>query len=223
MKLRTIRWAQVSPRLPLLMHTVRAARGRGKRPAGQLAKSPCQRATQVILRVRVVTRKARAATPEQCLDGSDRCAPSKQLFGDPLIGNAPIGVRESLWNPQPLQPVLVDGGGRREGTGCGDHQFAGERNWQRSARGDGAGAALHLLFSGLYEQSTMGGQTNLRMQESHPGSVPVTLPPEGLLVGEPGQASQMAPVGARQVTPVGVGQLSGDSGGGSRFQAPALT
>ena len=40
MKLRTIRWAQVSPRLPLLMHTVCAARGRGKRPAGQLFKSP---------------------------------------------------------------------------------------------------------------------------------------------------------------------------------------
>ena len=219
MNFRTGGWAaQISRGSHLLMHTVRAARGRGKRSAGQLAESSCERAPQVILRVSVATRKARAAATKQIRDGSYRCSLSQQLLSDPLVGDTPIGVRESLWNPQPLQPVLVDVGGRRERTGCWDHQLAGERTWQRSGSGEGVGDARHLSFSGLYEQSAIGRQAHLCMQESHPGSIPVTLAPEGFLVGEPSQPSQMAPIGACQVASVSVGQLSGDSGGGGRFQ-----
>ena len=211
--------AQISRGSHLVMHTVRAAHRRGKSSAGQLAKSPCERATQVIPGGSVMTGKARTAATKQIRDDRDGCSLSQQLFGDPLVGNTPIGVRESLWNPQPLQPSLVNVGGLRAGAGCGDHQFAGERTWQRSGNGDGTRDAPYLSLGGLYQQSTIGRQANLRVQESHPGSVPVALVAEWFLVGEPGQPSQMTPVGAGQVASVGVGQLPGDRGGHGRLQA----
>jgi hypothetical protein len=198
------------------MHTVRAARRRGKSVAGQLAKGSCERATQVILGIGVTTGKAGAAPTQQLRDGRYGCSLSQQLFSDPLVGNTPIGVRKSLWNPQPLQPGLIDVGGRRGGKGCGDHPFAGERTWQRSGSG---GGASYLSLGGLYQQRTVGSQPNLRLHQLHPGGVPVALTPEGFLIGEPGQPSQMTPVGAGQVAAIDMGQLFGDDGSYGRFQA----
>lgn len=201
------------------MHTVRPPRRRGKSVAGQLAKGSYERATQVILGIGVTTGKARTAPTQQLRDGRYGCSSSQQLLSDPLVGNTPIGVRKSLWNPQPLQPGLIDVAGRRGGTGCGDNPFAGERIWQRSGGADSAGAAPYLLLSGPYQQSTSSRQANLCVQESHPWTVPIALAPEGFLVGEPGQPSQMTPVGAGQVTSVSVGQLSSDDRGYGRIQA----
>src|ERR1700741_2332702 len=85
-----------------LVHTVRATRRRGKSVAGQLAKGSCERAAQVILGVSGTTGKARAAPTQQLRDGRDRCSLSQQFLSDPFVGNTPIGVQKSLWNPQPL-------------------------------------------------------------------------------------------------------------------------
>ena len=220
MNFRTGGWTrQVSRGSHLLIHTARVTRGRRKRTACQLTKSSCQRATQVILGVSVMTGKIRTAATKQICNGSHGCPSSQQLLGDPLVGNAPIGVRESLWNPQPLQPGLIDFGGRRKGTACGDHQLARARGGRRSIRGDGAGKVPYLSLGGLYQQSTFSRQANLCVQESHPWTVPIALAPEGFLVGEPGQPSQMTPVGAGQVTSVSVCQLSGDDCGYGRSQA----
>jgi hypothetical protein len=202
-----------------LLHTVRAARRRGKSLAGQLAQGSCERAVQVILGVSVTTGKARTAPTKHLRNGRFGCSSSQQLLSDPLVGNTPIGARKSLWNPQPLQPGLIDVAGRRGGTGCGDHPFADERIWQRSGGADSAGAGPYLLLSGPYQQSTFSRQANLYVQEPHPLTVPIALAPEGFLVGEPGQPSQMTPVGAGQVTSVSVCQLSGDDCGYGRFQA----
>ncbi|HVN83113.1 MAG TPA: hypothetical protein VMW38_29285 [Terriglobia bacterium] len=200
------------------MHTVRAARRRGKSVAGQLAKGACERATQVILGIGVTTGKARAAPTQQLRDGRYGYSLSQQLLSDPLVGNTPIGVRKSLWNPQPLQPSLIDVAGRRGGTRCGDHPFAGERTWQRSGSGDGGGAS-YLSLGGLDQQRAVGSQPNLRLHDLHPGGVSVALTPEGFLISEPGQPSQMTPVGAGQVATIDKGQPSGDGGGYGRFQA----
>jgi hypothetical protein len=200
------------------MHTGRRPRRRGKSVAGQLAKGSCERATQVILGVSVTTGKAWAAPTQQLRDGRYGCSSSQQLLSDPLVGNTPIGVRKSLWNPQPLQPGLVNVAGRRGGTGCGDHPLAGRRTWQRSGSGDGGGAS-YLSLGGLDQQRAVGSQPNLRLHQLHPGGVPVALTPKGFLIGEPGQPSQMPPVGAGQVTAISMGQLPGDDGGYGRFQA----
>jgi hypothetical protein len=199
------------------MHTVRAARRRGKSVADQLGKGSCEGATQVILGVRVPTGKARAAPTQQFRDGRYGCCLSQQLLSDPLVGNTPIGVRKSLWNPQPLQPGLVDVAGRRGGT-CGDYPLTGERTWQRSGSGAGGGAS-YLSLGGLDQQRAVGSQPNLRLHQLHPGGVSIALTPEGLPIGEPGQSSQMTPVGAGQVAAIDMGQVFGDDGGYSRFQA----
>src|SRR5713226_3740798 len=151
---RTGGWAAKVSRGTHLVHTVRAARRRGKSLAGQLVKGSCERATQVILGVSVTTGKARTAPTQQLRDDRYGCSLSQQLLSNPLVGNTPIGVRKSLWNPQPLQPGLIDVAGRRGGTGCGDHPFAGERTWQRSGSGDGGGAS-YLSLGGLYQQRTV--------------------------------------------------------------------
>jgi hypothetical protein len=192
-------------------------RGRGKRPAGQLVQSPCQRATQVVLGVPVTTRKSWTAATQQIRDSSYGCSVSQQFFGDPVVGNTPIRMWESLWNPQLLQPSLINVGSLRGGTGCREHRLAGERSGQRS--GGSAGDAPYLLLCGLDQRSAIGRQTDLCVQESHPGSAPIALAPEGFLVGEPGQPSQMTPVGAGQVASICVGQLSGNGGtvAGSRL------
>jgi hypothetical protein len=146
-------------------HTVRARRG--KRVAGQLAKGSCKRATQVILRVGVTTRKARAAPLQQLRDGRYRCSLTQQLLSDPLVGNTPIGVWKSLWNPQPTQPSLVDVAGRRGATGCGDDPLAGERPGQRCGSG-GGGCGPYLTLGGLYQQRAVGSQPDLRLHQPAP-------------------------------------------------------
>src|SRR5215831_9383452 len=215
MNYKTAGWAaQMSPGSRILIHTVRAAHGRGKRPSGEFAKSPCQGAIQVIPGISVRAGKTRAAATKQICHAIHGCSSSQQLFSDPLVGDAPIGARESLWNPQPLQPSLVNGGGLRRGVGRRDHPLAGA--W--SGSGDGAGSAAYLLFRGFYQHSPAARQARLSVQEPHPGSVPIALAPEGFLVGEPRQPPQMAPVGATQIASIDVGQLSGDGCGRGRLQ-----
>ena len=216
MNLRTGGGARGLPEPPV-RHTGRAARRRGKSDASQLAAGPCERTAQVILGGSVATRKAWASPSEQGLDGSNGCALSQQLLGDPFVGDAPIGLRESLRDAQPLQPGLIDFAGRRGGAGCSQNAY-GERTAKRSGSGNGARGARYLPVGGLHQRRTVGGQANPGVQDSHPGGVPVGLSPQGFLIGEPGQSSQMTPIGAGQVSPISAGQLSADGGGHGRFQ-----
>src|SRR5262249_19553731 len=140
---------------------------------------------------------------------------SQQLFGDPLVGNTPIGTREPLWNAQPLEPSLIYFASRRERTGGGNRQFAGAQLGPRLGQRSGSCGHRHrtgetpdLWLGGLYQRSALSRQAGLRVQESDPGSVAVALATEGFLVGEPGQPSQMTPVGAGQVASISEGQLS---------------
>ena len=95
--------------------------GRWKSFAAQFAESPCQGAMEVIFGVSVATGKLRASTTEQGGNFSHRDTPLQQRFGDPLIGDAPVSLGESLGNAEPLQPSLIDGTGSRAVAG---------RDWQ---------------------------------------------------------------------------------------------
>jgi len=95
MNIRAEEWvAEISRRFPLV-HTVRAARRRGKRPAGQLVQSPCQGTPQVIAGISVMARKAWTSCAKQIRDGGYGCSLAQQLFGDPLVGNTPTDVHPS--------------------------------------------------------------------------------------------------------------------------------
>ena len=196
-------------------HTVRA--GRGKSHPTQFPERACQRATQVVLGVRVAAWKARTSASKESRDGIRRDALSKQFFGNPLVGDTPIGLRESLRNPQPMQPGLIDITGHRGRVGRG-RRVLGERTTQRSAGCQGTRGTGYLALGGLQQGSCLSGQTKLGVQEPYPGSVPVALAPQGFLIGEAGQPSQMTPIAAGQVSSIGMGQLSADGAGNGRLQ-----
>ena len=109
-----------------------SARGAGaEKPCQQLAKRACQGAMQVIFGVSVATGKVRASLTEQRGDSNHRCTQSQQLFGNPFIGDTPIGLRESLWNVQPVQPGLIDDAWQRAVTRR-DQQVGKRAGLQRS-------------------------------------------------------------------------------------------
>ncbi len=202
---------------PQLSHTVRAGCRRGKSRAAQLAESAREGAPQIVCGSRMTPRKAGAPAAEQCLDERRRCALPQQFLGDPLVCNAPVGLRESLRNPQTVQPSLIDFAGYGGMPGRG-HRVPGRRSGEPS-HGRHAGRGTGYLAAGCFDHlSPPAGQAQLGVQESHPGSVAVGLAPQGLLVGEASQPSQMAPIGAGQVCPIEPGQLFGNGAGDGRFQ-----
>jgi len=68
----------------------------------------------------------------------------------------------------------------------------------------------HLL-PGLFQQRrAAGGPPQLGVPELHPGGVAIGQPPLRLLIGEPGQTAQVAPVDAGRISPVSTGQVAAD-------------
>jgi len=110
MNLRTRCGARIRLRPPR-SHTVRA--GRGKSSAAQLGESARQGTPQIIGGSRVAARKAGTSPAKQCFDSRSWSALPQQFLGDSLVGDAPVGLRESLWNPQPVQPSLIGFAGYR--------------------------------------------------------------------------------------------------------------
>ena len=128
--------------------------GRWKSIAVQFAECPCQGAMEVILRVSVATGKARASAPEQGSDISHRNTPLQQFFGNPLIGDAPIGLWESLWNVQPSQPGMIDGTRQRAVTRR-DWQIGKLRVQQRSGRGGLGVGPMNVTLGGLHQRDSL--------------------------------------------------------------------
>ena len=182
-----------------------------KRRGLEFPAGACEGAAQVIVGEGVVARKARAAEPNNGVDLGQRRTTAQQLLGDPLVGDAPIGLGEALWNPQPVQPSLVDGGGHRRGEGWIRRAQGGSRaSRPRGALGQRQEAVLEPALGGLDQCGAMGGQARLSVEEFHPGSVAVPPPPLGFLVGEAGESSQMTPIGAGRVCSIEAGQFSAD-------------
>ena len=196
---------------PQVSHTVPA--GRGKRSAPQLAESTREGTPQIIRGGRMAPRKAGAPPTQQRLDSRPWCALTQQFLSDPLVGDAPVWLRESLWNPQPVQPGLIDF------AGSGWLPDRGRQVSDRRIGGWRAGGVTGYLAPSCFDQrSCPASQTQLGQHQTHPRSSTIALAPQGLLVGETSQPSQMAPIGAGQVGPIQSGQLLGDSTGDGRFQ-----
>jgi hypothetical protein len=191
--------------------------GRWKNFAAQFAESPCQGAMEVILRVSVATGKVRASVTKHRGDISYRYTPLQQLFGDPFVGDTPIGLWESLWNVQPSQPGMIDGTRQRAVTRR-DWQIGKLRVQQRSGRGRLGVRLMNLALGGLHQRDSLRSRAQLGVQDPHPGSVSVALTPARFLIRESGQPSQMTPIGASQVSLIGVSQPSGDGASNGRFE-----
>jgi len=213
-------------------HTVRAARGkspatvkvgvgrgiaqrtrkgaRRKRHAFGLEGS-CDGTAQVIFGVGVTARKAGRSESKHGLDLVGRYTTAQQLLGDPQVGDAPIGRRETLGNAQPVQPTGIDveGCGRCEGAGS-----ARGVAWCREGRTSCGEEAL----SGLQQRGGLGSQAGLGVQESDPGSVTAEQAACGFLIGEPGEPSQMTALGAGAICAIQISQVSGDEGSQGRLE-----
>ncbi len=183
--------------------------GRWKSFAAHFVESPCQGATEVILRIGVTTGKVRASVTEHCTDIRYRKTLLQQLFGDPFVGYTPIGLWESLWNVQPLEPGKIDGTRPQVITRRG-WQIGKLRVQERAGRDRLGVCRINLALGGLHQRDSLSSRAQLGVQDPHPGSVSVALTPARFLIRESGQPSQVTPIGAGRVPLIGASQPSGD-------------
>jgi len=194
---------------------------RGKRRALQFHRGSSEGAAEIIVGVGVAARKARTSEPENRFHLSCRRATPEQVLGDPLIGDTPVGWRETLRDSQAEHPALIDLAGlsRCQRGGQSLPASRGAIRWLRGASGGrnpdpvvGQAMLRQPALGGLKQRGAVGGQAKLGVQQFHPGSVAAGLASCGLLIGEPGQPSQVTPIGAGQVSAIGAGQLLADLG-----------
>jgi hypothetical protein len=195
---------------------------RRKRGGGDVVSGSGERASQVVLGVGMVAWKLRAGQTKYGFHLRRGGAVTEQFFGDPQVGDAPIGVRKALRNVQAVQPSLLDDGGlvSREGRGDvvrGWHRVTALRIRRWKPRGDRSGAR-HAVGCSRHQGSAVRRQAHGGMPALHPRRGSIGRAPLGFLMGESGQPSQMAPVGAGRVALVPAGQLSSDCGCQLRWQ-----
>src|SRR6266852_6303203 len=146
-------------------------------------------APQVALRIPVAAGKMRTGEPEDGLDLRNGFALREQIPGDPQIHDAPVRLRKAFENVPTLHTALVDRGsllpaGWARLCDCRvDTEPRGRMpQW------------LCTLPDGLQQGLGARRQTHTGVDEFHPGSVPVRCASCGLLIGEPGEPSQVTPV-----------------------------
>jgi hypothetical protein len=71
-----------------------------KRAGCEFPRGTCECAAEVIVWVGVLSRKPRAAVAQDGCDLWSGCSTLQQFLGDPLIGDAPVGLWEAFENPQ---------------------------------------------------------------------------------------------------------------------------
>lgn len=179
-----------------------------KRDGCEFARGACECAAEVIIRAGVMSRKSRTAAAQNRCDLWRGRATLEQFLGDPLIGDAPVGLWEAFQDVQPVHPMGIDFG--RGSARCGGSRCRRQVWKRRQARR----AAQPML--GRFQQSrALGRQAGMGIQYLHPRSVAPPVAALWFLIGDAGQAAQMAPIGAGYVAAVGVRQLFADLAGDS--------
>jgi hypothetical protein len=185
----------------------------------------CNRAPQVIFRVRVTARKMWASQPENVLDMFCQHTLRQQLPGNPQINDAPVGLSKSFADAPSLHPVLVNLLGL-----CRIHAHAEWNNLGPCGRVLGQVArdrAVSPLLSTCWPwhdhdrlQQGLGtsSQTSACLHDFYPRSITIQCAPLWLLIGEPRQSSQMTPIGAGRVSSIDNGQMLSDRGSHSGLQ-----
>src|SRR5207247_4043569 len=159
------------------------------------------------------SRKARTAAAQNGCDLWRGCSTPEQFLGDPLIGDAPVGLWEAFENPQPVQPTGVD-----IGRGSGRHRALRVGVCARRQRQERRRIRTAQAMLGGFEQSgALSRQAGVGVKHLHPGRVTAPIAALWFLIGEASQASQMTPIGAGRVATVEVSQLFADLSGGGRF------
>jgi hypothetical protein len=173
--------------------------------------SPREGAAQVVVWTMVTAGEMRAGEPENGLDAGRRRSLRQQVAGDPQIDDAPIGLRKAVGDPPALHTTTVDGAGLRGRDVWNENLVAGNR-------GVGMGPRSHGSLGRLQQGVGLWRQPRTGVQQSDPGSMAGRSAPRGLLIGEAGESSQVAPVSARRIAAIGMRQPLARSGRHRRFQ-----
>ena len=185
-----------------------------KRTGGEFPRGTCEGTTEVIVRVRVLSREPRTAAPQDGFDLWSRCSAEEQFLGDPFIGDAPVGLGEAFQNLQSVQPTGIDFGGGRGGHSA--YRAGGGSHWQRRAlRLRQVRWTGHTVRGRFQQGGALGSQARMGVQDLHPRRVTTPVASLRFLIGEAGQATQMTPIGGGLVAAVEVGQLFADLAGDS--------
>src|SRR6516225_9187488 len=141
--------------------------GARRKSGGHGSTSASEGAAQIIFGRRMAARKARAALPQDRFHLIDSEARQQQMFGDPKVGNAPIGMKKTLRDAQALQPSLIDGGSAGDSQG-GNDGSSGYRprvrpRWPRRGK-------RQRVPSRLQQPLAVRGQARRSVQEFHPRS-----------------------------------------------------
>ena len=168
-------------------------------------------APQVVIGISVAAGKMRTGEPEDVLDLPSGFALREQIPGDPQVHDAPVRLRKAFENMPSLQATPIDRGGF---VGAGWWTKRGGCRVDREPRG----RWLRRLPDGLQQCLGAGRHTHPGVDEFHPGSVPLRCASCGFLIGEPGEPSQVTPVGAGQITSVQARQVLASGGRDGRFQ-----
>ena len=191
-----------------------------KRASFEFPRGTCECAAEVIVRVRVLSRKTRTAAAQDGCDLWSGRATEEQFLGDPLIGDAPVGLRKTFQNPQSVQPTGIDSGGgsgRRRDSRVGVRVGVGgpceSQAWElRPVRW-----AVQIVPGRFQQSGGLRSQAAAGVEHLHPRRVTAPVAPLWFLIGEAGQSAEMTPIGTGRVAAVDVGQLFPDPAGHSGF------
>jgi len=178
-----------------------------RRSRQQFPRCAGQSAAQVVVRVGVASREARAAQLEDGRNARGRQGNAQQLFGDPQVGDAEVGFGEALRDAQAMKPELVDGGGG------GGSETAVKRERIGSVAGGVAGCGGIEQQAGAVRGGCLAG-----MKQFDPRGEPVGQTAMRFLIGEASEPAQMAPISAGRIAPIEARQLPCGGGGQSRIQ-----
>lgn len=173
----------------------------------------CDGAPQVVIRISVAPGKMRTGEPEDSLDLRSGLALLEQEPGDPQIDDAPVRLRKTFENMPSLHTTPVDqdslcGAGWSRRCGCRvNTELPGwlPQGWC-------------TLPDGLQQRLGARRQTRTGVDEFHPRSISVRGSSCGLLIGEPGEPSQVPPVRTGQITSVKARQVLAGGGRHRWFQ-----
>jgi hypothetical protein len=192
-----------------------------KRAGFEFPRGACEGAVEVIVWMGVLSRKPRTATAQDGCDLGSGRATLEQFFGDPLIGDAPVRLRKALENSQPAQPPVIDLRGIGNCDRASQSVYAGRiavrgcrhrSGWLRRQ----AGVTGQKVLGCFQQSSASGSQAGAGVQHLHPRRVTSPVASLWFLIGEAGQATQVAPIGAGRVATIGVRQLFADLTGEGR-------
>ena len=170
----------------------------------------CHGASQVVLGVAMAAGKMRTGEAQDGLDLKRGPALREQVSGDPEIYDAPIRLRKAFANVPSLHTALID----RDGLcGVGWVRICGD-----PVDGERRGRWLYRLSDGFQQRLSAGCQAGTGVDKFYPRGVALQGASCRFLIGESGEPSQVAPVGAGPIATVEMRQVLAGRGRYGRLQ-----